>query len=217
VTLKKSEILGVILAGGQGSRMGYVNKPLLEVGGKSMLAHILDRLSAQLDHIIINANQGPALYTRYGRDVVPDQIDGNRGPLAGVLAALDWASLNLPGVRYVMSLPGDAPFIPMNLVAEMTDTLNNAAGNTAPRSSGKPLLARAVSKKQPHHVIGLWPLAIRADLRDSLINKDIRKVDLFTASYRMVEVSFDGVPDPFFNINTAEDKVLADRILKGQQ
>jgi molybdopterin-guanine dinucleotide biosynthesis protein A len=210
MTLRQSDILGVVLAGGEGRRMGFVNKPLMEIGGRTVLSHILERLQPQLGRTVINAKH-PPLYTPYGLDVVPDQIDTHLGPLAGVLAALDWASLNVPKARYVMSLPGDAPFIPLNLVSEMTDAVNNTQGDK------DPVLARAVSKKRAHPVVGLWPVAIRADLRDSLFNREIRKIDAFTANYRVVDVTFEGVPDPFFNINTKDDLALADRICNGRQ
>jgi molybdopterin-guanine dinucleotide biosynthesis protein A len=210
VTLEPSDILGVILAGGEGRRMGSVNKPLMEIGGRTVLSHILGRLQPQLDRIVINAKH-PPLYTPYGLDVIPDQTDTHLGPLAGVLATLDWASHNFSKARYVMSLPGDAPFIPHNLVSEMTDAVNNT------EKSKDPVLVRAVSKNRTHPVVGLWPVGIRADLRDSLFNRQTRKIDAFTANYRVVDVTFEGVPDPFFNINTKEDWALADRICNGQQ
>lgn len=195
-------IIGVVLAGGQGRRMGHVDKPLLPLAGKPLLGHVLDRLAPQVDAAAINANGDPQRFSSFNHPVVEDTDQGFLGPLAGILAGLDWAALNHPKAKYVVSVAGDAPFIPRDLVARLM------------ASAGKDGFARAHSRGRRHPVIGLWPIKIRADLRDQLINNDIRKIDLFTADYDIQDVDFDGVPDPFFNINTPEDRDEAERILK---
>ena len=212
MTLKKSQILGVILAGGQGRRMGFVDKPLISIGGQvglngTLLDHILERLLPQVSKIIINVNSTDAEYRRYSDDVIPDSTGGYLGPLAGILTALDWAAMN-SRASHIVTVPGDAPFIPRDLIAKMLTAYNK-------KPDEKITLVRAMSNRRAHPVAGLWPVAIRASLRDSLINDDIRKIDQFTASFPMTDVDFEGVPDPFFNINTDNDVVMARRIVAG--
>ena len=112
-------------------------------------------------------------------------------------------------VSHILTFPGDAPFIPHDLAERVVGAVNDAG------EGDQPCLARAVSGGRANPVVGLWPIAIRSELRDSLVNKDIRKIDRFTADYPMQDVQFDGVPDPFFNINTEDDVKIADRILNG--
>lgn len=199
----RDNIVGVILAGGQGRRMGQADKPLVKLADKPLLQHVLDRASPQCGSMVINANGDPGRFSQFNLPVVADSVDDNPGPLAGILAGLDWAALHQPSATHVLSLPGDAPFIPRNLVERMVQELTD-----------KTALARAHSFGRRHPVIGLWPVDIRAELRDRLVNHDIRKIDLFTADYAMAEVNFDGIPDPFFNINTPEDRNEAERALR---
>lgn len=201
--LTRDAILGVVLAGGQGRRMGAGgDKPLTPLGSGTLLSHVLERARPQCASMIINANGDAARYADAGLPVVEDQVDGFVGPLAGVLTAMDWAARNAPGCSHVMSFAGDAPFIPRDLVARLIDGLGDGAELARPRSFG-----------QRHPVFGLWPVRLRADLRDQLVNHGTRKIDLFTAHYAVVEIDFDGVPDPFFNVNTPEDRDEAERIL----
>ena len=207
MTLKSKDVMGVVLAGGQGRRMGFVNKPLVKIGGKTVLSHILARMSPQLDEIIINANAAHDAYRDYELEIVADELGGFLGPLSGVLTAMDWVAMNKAGVSHILTFPGDAPFIPHDLAKRLVGAVNDAG------EGDQPCLARAVSGGRANPVVGLWPIAIRSELRDSLVNKDIRKIDRFTADYLMQDVQFDGVPDPFFNINTEDDVKIADRIL----
>ena len=207
--ISRDQVIGVVLAGGQGRRLGFVNKPLIDIGGKPVLAHILKKMSPQLHEIIINANAAHDEYQHFGLDIVQDELEGFLGPLSGVLTALDWAAMSRSGISHVLSFPGDAPFVPHDLAEKLIEAVNDA------EAGDKPCLARAVSGGRAHPVVGLWPVSIRAELRDKLVNDDVRKIDLFTADYPMQDVSFEGVPDPFFNINTEDDVALAKRILKG--
>ena len=209
MTLKRKDVMGVVLAGGQGRRMGFVNKPLVKIGGQTVLSHILARMSPQLDEIIINANAAHDAYRDYGLEIVADELGGFLGPLSGVLTAMDWVAMNKAGVSHILTFPGDAPFIPHDLAERLVRAVNDAG------EGDQPCLARAVSGGRANPVVGLWPIAIRSELRDSLVNKDIRKIDRFTADYPMQDVQFDGVPDSFFNINTEDDVKIADRILNG--
>ena len=200
--INPAEVVGVVLAGGQGRRMGGADKPLLELAGLPLLRHVLDRALPQLKAAAINANGDASRFAAFNLPVIKDSADGFLGPLAGVLSGLDWAAKTHPSATHVLSLAGDAPFIPRDLVARLCAAL--PAGG----------LARAHSFGRRHPVIGLWPITIRAHLRDQLVNHDIRKIDLFTSGYEIAEVDFDGIPDPFFNINTPEDCAEAERILK---
>lgn len=195
-------IAGVVLAGGQGRRMGHVDKPLLTLAGQPLLGHVLARTLPQVKAMVINANGDPSRFDEFNLPVVEDSAGGFLGPLAGILAGLDWAARAHPTVSHVISLPGDAPFVPRDLVARLA---------AAAKADG---LARAHSFGRRHPVVGLWPVKLRAELRDQLVNNDIRKIDLFTADYPIAEVDFDGVPDPFFNVNTPQERDEAERILK---
>lgn len=201
MSLQPSDIVAVILAGGEARRMGGGDKTLIQLGGKPILQHILDRLIHQSDQVIINANGDLERFKRFGLPVIADQLEGFLGPLAGILAGLDAAASLYPDKTHVISLAGDTPFIPIDLVERMA------------KLSSSTNIVTAVSQRRTHPVFGLWPIAIRSELRDQLINHDIRKIDRFTASYEVEECVFDGIPDPFFNINTNEDKEKADRIL----
>jgi molybdopterin-guanine dinucleotide biosynthesis protein A len=196
-----SDIVAVILAGGQARRMGGGDKTLIDLGGKTILQHILDRLRPQCAHVIINANGDLDRFTSFGCPVVADQLDGFLGPLAGILAGMDAAATRYPYKTHILSLAGDTPFIPFDLAERMC---GHASGDN---------IVCANSQGRTHPVFGLWPIAIRSELRDQLINHDIRKIDRFTADYDVQHCEFAGVPDPFFNINTVEDKEKASHIL----
>jgi len=200
----QDHVVAVVLAGGQGRRMGFVDKPLMPLGEHTLLDHVIGRLSPQCSAIALNANGNPERFQSYQLPVIADSVEDHPGPLAGILAGLDWAALHQPQATHVISVPGDAPFIPRDLVSQLTQAIGDGAK-----------LARAHSFGRRHPVVGLWPVSIRADLRDQLVNHDVRKIDLFTADYTMAEVEFDGVPDPFFNVNTPEDRAEAERILRG--
>ena len=196
-------VLGVVLAGGRGRRMGQGgDKPLATLGGETLLSRVLERAAPQCGQTIVNANSDHPGYHAPGLPVVPDQVEGFAGPLAGVLTAMDWAAMNAPGCPWVASFAGDAPFIPRDMVDRLAEAV-----------SGGIDLARAASFGRRHPVFALWPVSIRAELRDRLVNGGVRKIDLFTGAYRVAEVDFEGVPDPFFNVNTPEDRAEAERIL----
>ena len=200
-----SDTVAVILAGGQARRMGGGDKTLIELGRKTILQHILDRLRPQCEHVIINANGDLDRFTSYGCPVVADQLDGFLGPLAGILAGMDAAAIQYPDKTHILSLAGDTPFIPLDLADRMWS-------HASPDN-----IVCANSQGRTHPVFGLWPIAIRSELRDQLINHDMRKIDRFTADYDVRHCEFAGVPDPFFNINTVEDKEKANRILSRAQ
>lgn len=199
----RADTLGVILAGGLARRMGGGDKPLRLLGGRPMLDHALSRLAPQVPAMIINANGDPERFAAYGIPVVADGLPDHPGPLAGILAALDWAAEQRPDLTWVVSVPGDSPFIPRDLVAR----LHTAA------TAGRVPLACARSGGQAHPPAGLWPVALRADLRAALLAGE-RKIDRWTARHGCAHAEWPDAPvDPFFNANAPEDLAAAERLL----
>jgi len=198
------KILGVVLAGGLARRMGGGDKGLQPLGGKPILQRILDRLAPQVNGVILNANGDPARFAAWGLPVAGDAVEGFAGPLAGVLAGLAWARDNRPEVTDIVTVPGDGPFLPRDLVARLC----------AARAEAGADLACAVSAEQAYPVVGLWPVHLYDDLRHAVVDEDIRKVDRWTARHRLVQVDFPAHPvDPFFNANAPEDLAEAERLL----
>lgn len=197
-------IPGVILAGGLATRMGGGDKGLRDLGGKPILRHVIDRLAPQADPIALNANGDPERFADWGLPVLADSIEGYAGPLAGVLAGLDWAAEL--GAENVVTVAADTPFFPQDLVqrllearAESGDPIALAASPDAGRKSG---LGR-------HPTFGLWPVALRDDLRRAL-EDGLRKVVLWTDTHGCATALFDTPgPDPFFNVNTPDDLSVA--------
>src|ERR1700687_3654715 len=143
--------LGLVLAGGQARRMGGGDKAPLKVGGRTILERVLARLTPSCAPIILNANGDPARFARYGLAVVPDSVPDFAGPLAGILAGLDWAAQNAPAIEWLVSVPGDCPFLPKDLVTRL---------HQARVTSNVPL-ACARSGEWRHPVVGLWPVGIQ--------------------------------------------------------
>jgi molybdopterin-guanine dinucleotide biosynthesis protein A len=197
------KIPGVLLAGGLARRMGGGDKPMRTIAGRTILDRVIARLAPQCDGLIINANGDPARFASFGLPVVADGVADFPGPLAGILAALDWVAANRPDVSLVLSAAADCPFLPRDLVARLHAAL--IADNAQ--------LAVAASDGQSHPVIGLWSVSLREQLRHALVVEDIRKIDRWTARYRLATVTWPATPvDPFFNANTAEDIAQADRL-----
>ena len=199
-----ADILGVILAGGQARRLGGGDKALVELGGRPLLAHAIDRLAPQVSRIVINANGDTSRFGSFGLPVVADSVEGFAGPLAGVLAGLDWAAENAPECEWVVSVATDAPFFPDDLAARLV-----AASETENAD-----LACAESGGRNHPVFGLWPVDLREDLREAMLVEEIRKIDAWTGRYRVAEVEWPAEPfDPFFNTNRPDDLAEAERLL----
>ena len=197
------EIPGVLLAGGLARRMGGGDKPMRQIAGRTILDRVIARLKPQCDGLIINANGDPARFASFGLPVVADSVADFPGPLAGILAALDWVAANRPDVPLLLSAAADCPFLPRDLVSRLHQTLMKENAQ----------LAVAASDGQSHPVIGLWSVALREELRHSLVVEDIRKIDRWTARYRLATVTWPTTPlDPFFNANTVEDIAEADRL-----
>ena len=195
--------LGVVLAGGLARRMGGGDKARLRIGGRTILERVLARLKPQCAALILNANGDPARFADTGLAVVPDSIPGFAGPLAGILAGLDWVAREAPDVADVVTVPGDCPFLPEDLVARLS----------AARAREAAPLACARSGEWRHPVVGLWPVALRGDLRHALVAEGLRKIEAWTARQGVAVADWPAVPvDPFFNINTPDDAAEAERI-----
>lgn len=208
-----SKPLGVILAGGLATRMGGGDKALLRLGNKPLLDHVMERLSPQVARMAINANGDPERFSEFGLPVLPDSIDGFPGPLAGVLAGLDWASSL--GADAIVTVAADTPFFPLDLAQRLLDCSAGQAhplvlaatprGTEETRSMTKGLIR--------HPTFGLWPVALRDDLRAAL-NDGLKKVVLWTDRHNGKEALFQTEPrDPFFNVNTPGDLALAEAML----
>src|SRR3974390_2221111 len=174
-----SEITGVILAGGRSRRMGGGDKGLLDLGGKPMLAHVIDRLAPQVGRIIINPNGEPQRFAAWSLPVVPDTVSGFAGPLAGVLAGMRWSLANAPEARFIVTAAGDAPLLPRDLARRLRAALE----------PGTAVIALAQSLGELHPVIGLWPVALADDL-EAQLTAGVRKVLHFTRRHGTIAVPF---------------------------
>ncbi len=196
------ETYGLVLAGGLARRLGSVDKALIEVAGEPVVARLLRRLEPQCAGLVLNANGDTARFTAFDVPVVPDSVPGFAGPLAGVLAGLDYVAANFRNISYVASVPVDTPFIPHDLVARLRSAL-----------AGSAQIAVASSANRDHHAIALWPVTLRDDLRRALVEEGLRKVSGFIGRYDSVVVEWPTDPyDPFFNFNRPEDLTLAEQI-----
>jgi molybdopterin-guanine dinucleotide biosynthesis protein A len=198
------DVAGVILAGGLSRRMGGGDKCLRPIGGRPILARIVERARPQVAALVLNANGEPARFAAFDVPVAADVVEGFAGPLAGVLTGLEWAARHAPRCRWVASFAGDAPFLPRDLVARLHEAVEKDGAD----------LACAASLGQAHPVFGLWRVDLAAALRAALVEEGIHKVDRWTARYKLVHVEFAADPvDPFFNANSPEDLAEAERLL----
>jgi molybdopterin-guanine dinucleotide biosynthesis protein A len=194
---------GVLLAGGLARRMGGGDKPMRTIGGRSILDRVIARLKPQCDGLILNANGDPSRFAAFGLPVIADTVQDFPGPLAGILAALDWTAAHRPDVGWILSAAADCPFLPRDLVARLQQA----------RIAQGAELAVAASGGQSHPVIGLWSVALREQLRHALVVEDVRKIDRWTARYKLATVTWPAEPlDPFFNANTMDDIAEAERL-----
>ncbi len=198
------DTLGVVLAGGQATRMGGGDKGLREVAGRRLLDHVLARLRPQVTAIALNANGDPERFRAFGLPVLADSMPGYPGPLAGVLAGLDWAAAR--DAEAIVTVAADTPFFPRDLVARLQAV------------AGPSRLALAATREGDrlwrHPTFGLWPTALRDDLRAAL-QDGLRKVVLWTDRHGAAMAEFGTDPfDPFFNINTPEDIALAEDLAR---
>jgi molybdopterin-guanine dinucleotide biosynthesis protein A len=189
----------MILAGGLSRRMGGGDKCLLALGDRPLLEHVIDRLRPQAGALALNANGDATRFARFGLSVVADDAADFAGPLAGILAAMDWAREAQPSASAVLTVPADTPFLPRDLAARL-------------KAARAPALARSGGRIHP--VVGLWPVDLREDLRTALRAEGVRKVEDWTVrlSPTIVDFAIETI-DPFFNVNTPDDLVRAAALL----
>ncbi|HYH40324.1 MAG TPA: molybdenum cofactor guanylyltransferase MobA [Azospirillum sp.] len=200
----RTDIAGVLLAGGLSRRMGGGDKNLRTLGGRTILERIVAVARPQVGALVLNANGDPARFAAFGLPVAADVVEGYAGPLAGVLTGLEWARANAPGAVWLASFATDAPFIPADLVVRLLKAVEDEGAD----------LACARSDRQDHPVFGLWPLRLADDLKRAMVEEGIRKVDAWTGRYKLAVAEFGTEPvDPFFNTNRPEDLEEAERLL----
>jgi molybdopterin-guanine dinucleotide biosynthesis protein A len=195
--------LGLVLAGGLARRMGGGDKARIRIGDTTILQRVLACLTPQCRGVVVNANGDPARFADSGLPIVADSVPDFAGPLAGILAGLDWAAAHAPETDWLLSVPGDCPFLPGDLAARLHE---------ARIAAGTPL-ACARSGEWRHPVVGLWPLALRDDLRRALLDEGLHKIEAWTARHGVAIAEWPDVPvDPFFNVNTPDDVARATAI-----
>ncbi|MGO4707295.1 molybdenum cofactor guanylyltransferase MobA [Microvirga sp. 2MCAF38] len=201
----RKKTLVVVLAGGRATRLGGADKPLLRLDGKTILGRIVAAMQPQCETLIINANDDATRFAEYDAPVVADTLPGHAGPLAGILAALEWTASHRPQIEWIASVPGDTPFLPSDLV----ERLHRA------RVEDSASVACATSGGRIHPTIGLWPVSLAASLRHALDVEKVRAVRAWISRHRVAYAEWPVEPfDPFFNINTPEDLAGAEAMME---
>jgi molybdopterin-guanine dinucleotide biosynthesis protein A len=205
-------IAGIVLAGGRATRLGGGDKPLRPLGGRPMLAHILERLEPQVRPLAISANGDPTRLAEYGLPVLADDGPGGQaGPLAGILSGMRWAKVE--GDKKMLTVAGDTPFFPLDLAARLSQAVAGRADHVAVAASGG----------RRHPVFALWPVSLEADLSEFLAESATFSVSAFLEKHETVSVDFPMASaagktiDPFFNVNTPEDLAEAEAVMRGEK
>jgi molybdopterin-guanine dinucleotide biosynthesis protein A len=199
-----SGVAGVLLAGGLSRRMGGGDKCLRMLAGQTILSRIVAVIRPQVEVLILNANGDPRRFSNFKLPVVADTVKGNVGPLAGVLAGMEWAESNHPECKWLATVPTDAPFLPPDLISQMQQAILAEGSDMACAASGG----------RNHPVCGLWPIRLRGALREAMIVDEIRKVNRWTGHYSLSVIDFPSKRfDPFFNTNRPEDLAQAESFL----
>jgi molybdenum cofactor guanylyltransferase len=202
--MQTNRCVGILLAGGLARRMGGGDKALRKSGGISLLAHVIAALRPQCEGLLLSANGDPARFSVFDLPVVADDVPGFMGPLAGILAGLDWIAVRRPDVPLGISVPADAPFLPGDVAARLMDA----------RAKDNALIACARSGGRNHPAVAVWPVSIRNDLRHALVVEEVRMVEAFMQNYSRAIVEWPIEPyDPFFNANDPSDLAAAETIL----
>lgn len=202
------EVTGALLAGGRSLRMEGRDKCVVELGGKPMLEHVISRLRPQVHRIVIIANDAPERFSGYCLPVVPDTLEGHAGPLAGLHTALEWTVSETPEAKYLLTVPVDTPFLPLDLVARLSAAVSDKKASSAIASSGGKL----------HPVVGLWDVGLIGEVADAL-QSGTRAMTRFAEVQKSAVADFPLVGsddlrvDPFFNINTPEDLERAEALI----
>ena len=188
------------MAGGKSRRMGGQDKAFVLLNEKPMLSHVINRLNKQTKNIVLNSNKNPEIFKSFKIKVMSDTVKDFPGPLAGVLSGMEWFNIENKKIKWVLSVPIDTPFFPLDLIKKLHFSLKNS----------NKLIAVAKSNKKIHPVFALWNMSLLNPIKNA-INNDIRKIDLFTEPYQPQIVDFVSKIDPFFNINTPEDLKMAEK------
>jgi molybdopterin-guanine dinucleotide biosynthesis protein A len=202
--MRTGACVGILLAGGLARRMGGGDKTLRTAGGISLLAHVIAALRPQCEGLVLSANDDPARFAGFDVPVVADDLPGFKGPLAGILAGLEWIAARRPNVALAISVPADTPFLPGDLAARLMEA----------RAKDNAVIACARSGGRTHPAVTVWPVSIRNDLRHALVAENTRKVEAFLQNYSRAIVEWPIEPyDPFFNANDPSDLAAAEAIL----
>ena len=197
-----NDLCAVILTGGRSSRMGGGIKSLKKFNNKYIFDRVFENLQTQVNKVIINSNDSENLFVKYNVEVIKDSLEGYLGPLAGLHATLEWLNKNAPYINWLVTVPGDTPFIPINLVKKLLDKVKN--------SNHKIVLAQSNGKTHP--IIGIWHSNLFESLKNSL-NSGNRKIMDWASQHSLEYVEFaNSKYDPFFNINCNEDLIKAKEI-----
>ena len=201
---------GVILAGGKSTRMGVEDKALMPLGGRPMIAHVIERLRPQVERIVISVNGDPSRFAAFGLPLVSDMFEGFVGPLAGLHAGMRWSETNLPEARFIVSVASDTPFFPPDLVVRLSEGCGRDE-NT---------VALAASTNGTHPIFGLWPVKLADPLERILKAGKAGKMVEFADRFMRLNVPFEDIVlpngeavDPFFNVNTPEHAAEAAKIV----
>src|SRR5450631_2372366 len=208
ISMRTGTTFGIVLAGGLSRRMGGGDKALRLLGGMSLLARVVAALRPQCGGLVLSANGDPARLAEFDLPIVADDVRGFKGPLAGILAGLDWIAAHHRDAEFAISAPADTPFLPDDLSARLKDArVENNAVTACARSGGR-----------THPLVALWPVAIRTDLRHALVEEDMRKAGDFLQSTKRAFADWPAEPfDPFFNVNEPGDFAVAETILSRRQ
>ena len=202
--MSEHNILGAILAGGQSKRMGK-DKLFLELNNKKLIEHTIDKVKKYLKKVIIITNQDNEFFSKNNLITVKDCIEGQLGPLVGILTAMKWAKKNLSKCSWIATFPCDTPFFPESIIKSFIEESEKKES----------LILCASSHGRKHNIFGLWSLDLYDKLKDDLINKKVRKVQDWTEKNKIKNLEFTFKDyDPFFNINTKEDLEFAKKLSK---
>ena len=205
--MSEHNILGAILAGGKSKRMGK-DKLFLELNNKMLIEHTINKVEKYLKDIIIITNQKNEYFSKKNLTTIEDCIEGQLGPLVGILTAIKWAKDNLKECSLISTFPCDTPFFPETIIKKFIEKSKKKDS----------LLLCASSHGRKHNIFGLWSLDLYEKLKDDLINNKIRKVQDWTEKHKITNVEFDFKEyDPFFNINTLDDLETAKKIVKNEK
>ena len=202
--MSEDNILAAILAGGQSKRMGK-DKLFLEFNNKKLIEHTIDKVKKYLKKVIIITNQDNEFFSKNNLTAVKDCIEGQLGPLVGILTAMKWAKENLSKCSWIATFPCDTPFFPESIIKNFIEESEKKES----------LILCASSHGRKHNIFGLWSIDLYDKLKDDLINKKVRKVQDWTEKNKIKNLEFEFKDyDPFFNINTEEDLEFAKKLSK---